>query len=80
MFNKKEIEWLKQEVYNFKTKTPQFVECDICGCLLDGRKAFKGNARLGKETRYYYWDEPPFFIDVIEYPYYCKIHVPKVKK
>ena len=80
MFYGNEIAYLKSEIYNLRKGLPEFVECDVCGCLLNKENAFKGEAMIGKEERFYYWDAPPVLVDVIKYPSYCKIHIPKVKK
>jgi len=60
---------------------PETVECEKCGCLLKKETAFKGPGEIRrKESRvdetFHRWAD---YIDYIHYPYYCKVHKPKVK-
>ena len=53
----------------------EIVECEKCGCLLNKYRATKGEGIIRQKIINLYGVKE----DYIHYPYYCKIHIPKVK-
>ena len=66
-----------------------FVECDICGCLLNKKTAIRGESTVEKASECKHQFETVYAVayvdpvterEVIKEHYYCKIHEKKKKK
>jgi hypothetical protein len=90
-FSKSEIERLEREISNVWEKfefftrnisqylpTRDFVECEVCGCLLKASTAHKGKGEIRKTLRSGEWIQQTPPIEYIYYPHYCKVHIPKL--
>ena len=83
----KQVEQLQEKIIDLQKqinaipRPPEYVECEICGCLLKKDTAFKGNPEVRQKlTPTYNLYYPPYLEDYIFYPYFCKTHIPKEKK
>lgn len=75
------IRALERDLYNEVSKfindrLDKFVECEVCGCLLDGRKAIKGASKIVEEAGFVFGT----CIERIVKTHYCKLHAPQETK
>lgn len=52
--------------------------CEICGCLILPEFAVAGEKEIRNRTTYCAWGN--LKEDYIHIPYYCKVHLPRMKK
>ena len=63
-------------------KDKDFVECEVCGCLLKKTTAIKGKSEVRDRSIEMAFEHGYYIPHKREYiytPYYCKIHQPKTK-
>jgi hypothetical protein len=86
MFQLKQVEELKKHIGLLQdhikflqgiltNHLSKYVECEVCGCLLNKNTATKGSGEIRQKYNRGFDKE-----DFIYYPFYCKVHQPKVKK
>ena len=80
MFILKQVENLEQKFDELEKRfrhldckqiTPDYVECEVCGCLLNKNTATKGSGEIRQKYNRGFDKE-----DFIYYPYFCKTHIP----